>query len=179
MKQMTQAEVVEMFKTKSGTDIGCITQKTVVKMNKTDNPFFNRVSKVSTLGVMVGASYESGINRRLEAVGLTPDFVSEGRSNGLTSVEGTSGKILCNRDGELLLNYMVNDRVTPQVSYLLDGQKVEGMTFEAIKPWLPIVKESSKQAEAGLDTMEQVKVRTVKLKNILTMQIKGETIVIV
>lgn len=178
MKQVKVSDVGELFAQRQGVEIATICQKTPVKM-KVASPYLNRVEKLSTVGMLIGASYENSINKRLEAAGLTADFQADKRANHLTTVEGTSGKILRNKEGELLLNYTVNDRVTAQVSYLLDGKSVDAITMKQIEPWLPIKKESSKQAEAGLDEVEQVKVRTVKLKNIVCLNMRGDTIVLV
>jgi len=179
MKQVKVSEVAEFMSVRGGTEIATITQRTPVKMNKTGNPYFGRVEKISTVGMLLGASYEDTMNRRLSAAGLEADFQADKRNNGTTAVEGTSGKILRNKQGELLLNYIVNDRVTPQVTYLVDGKQADEMTIKAIEPWLPQKKVSAKQEDAGLDEQEQVKVRSVKLSNIIAINMRGDTVIIV
>jgi hypothetical protein len=54
-----------------------ILYKIKVKMNKTDNPYYERVFKTTKGNFFIGGTYEDMVNERMKKEGLTPNFVSE------------------------------------------------------------------------------------------------------
>ena len=48
--------------------------KIIPEMRKKNNPFLNRVHKITLYNGVIGADYETAVNRQLERQNLTPDF---------------------------------------------------------------------------------------------------------
>ena len=61
---------------------------TVVDMNKTNNPFYNRVTKSSKRNYLLGSEYLKRVVKNMENEGLEPDFQVE-KPKGKTHVSGS------------------------------------------------------------------------------------------
>lgn len=135
-------------------------------------PLVGRVEKYTLISNCRFGSYENKVNSSLAKEDKETSFKSEGRK-GMKYVEGMYPYILqsekdCNVY-YITINYKLNDKTTFESVYFVDGHLATEEETKEVKEWLYIApsKENSKQAEAGLQEEEQVKVVTYKLDNVL------------
>lgn len=142
------------------------------KMNKTNNPYFGRVTKVTRLtNVAIGYSYENTINNRLERAGVeNTDFKSEA-PKGRHWVEGYENILLqSNKDSEqYYIRTTMRKNTKASVEYLVDNRPATEEEINAFKEFFPKSSTSTKQTEAGLQDSEQVVVRDYKLESIQSL----------
>jgi hypothetical protein len=146
-----------------------VTTITKVKMNTTNNPFYNRVTKEFIGVVQIGYSYENSVNNRLEKIGLEKDFVAESLPWGHW-VEGLENKVIEHKGKHYLRMYEVANQ-KPKVRILLDGKEVtDSKILEQILGFVPQKQSSQKQAEHGLEAEKQTKPRNVAFENIVAIK---------
>lgn len=142
------------------------------KMNKTNNPYFGRVTKVTRLtNVAIGYSYENTIHNRLERFDIeNAEFKSEA-PKGRHWVQGYENILLqSNKDSEqYYLRTTMRRNTKASVEYLVDGRPATDEEIDAFKAFFPKTATSAKQAEVGLDDSEQVIVRDYKLESIQSL----------
>lgn len=136
-------------------------------------PFVGRVTKVTLIKNCRFGSYENSVNNALEKKGEESTYKASGRK-GMTFVEGMYPYILVsdkdNTQYYLTMNYKSTDKTTFESVYFLDNTLVtDEETQREIEGWIYVApkRENTKQAEAGLNSEEQVKVVTYKLQNIV------------
>lgn len=142
-----------------------VTTSTEPRMNKTGNPYFGRVRKVSVItNVALGRDYQNAVNARLEREGLAADFKAE-KPNGKHHF-GEGGYLLQSDKDEtkFYLRLTENKNTTRKVVWLLDGREATDDEVAAIKAFIPLYGGSAKQAAFGLN--EEVKVTDVLLENV-------------
>lgn len=151
-----------------------ITTATEPKMNKTGNPFFGRVQKISVYeNAMLGCSYENIVNNRREGEGSNPDF----------EAQAPKGKLIFNRffyqslkdESTFYLKiifYKSQTRV--ESSYLVDGRPATTDEINALKAFMP--KPSSSAAHQGLEAENEVKIVAPKWENVLLIKQGDKTI---
>jgi hypothetical protein len=122
--QVTTNQLLEVLKTIERGTFSNIVFVTVPKMNKTNNPYFNLVSKITKGNILVGGDYQK---RVIKETGNT-DFVSQPSKVG----EHTSRCVLhnekLNRD---YLEYEWFQEVKPKTEFLFDGNSIEKTLFES------------------------------------------------
>lgn len=144
-----------------------VTTNTEPRMNKTNNPYFGRVRKVSVItNVALGRDYENAVNARLGREGLETDFKAA-KPNGKHHY-GEGGYLLqSDKDAEkFYLRLTENKNTTRKVVWLLDGREATAEEVAAIKVFVPICGGSAKQAAHGLDADNEVKLTDVLLENV-------------
>ena len=142
------------------------------KMNKTNNPYFGRVTKVTRLtNVAIGYSYENTIKNRLERAGSeNTDFKSEA-PKGRHWVEGYENILLQSNkdDTQYYLRTTMRKNTKASVTYLVDNRPATDEEINEFKAFFPKSSTSNKQTEAGLQDEEQVVVRDYKLESIQSL----------
>lgn len=139
-----------------------IVKETKVKMNKTDNPYYNQIIKKSVENVMIGTTYEDRVNNNREKEGKERDFeVSENK------VGKHRSKVILYNDNtkKYYLQYERFNEVKPSVEYLFDGNEIEKKLFESF-----MVK--SNYDKQGLK--RTVNVLSVTLNNIKQITLNGQ-----
>jgi hypothetical protein len=143
-----------------------LTTLTEVKMKKTNNPLFDRVTKQAVANVLVNFCYEDEVNRELAKEGKEFNFESAERKWGANL--GDTGLVTHN-GGLYLPARFLNVK---ESKYFVDGDteipKVE------VEPFLPAKKEGSGRQ----GTVEEVVVRSYKIASVKQLVIKGETYVV-
>ena len=136
---------------------------TVVDMNKTNNPFYNRVTKSSKRNYLLGSEYLKRVIKNMKNEGLEPDFQVE-KPKGKTHVSGSV--LVSDKDpNQFYVMLELFDEIPPVTEYFLDGEPVEKQVVEGyFKP----VYESKKQEQE-----RKVKVITPKIESIRKMSILG------
>lgn len=163
---VTEGELVKMLMAITGPKPATITATTEVKMNKTNNPYHERVTKRQVSNVFINFSYTNSVNKKLVKEGKEADFVAKPRVWGV-HVPGTP---LITHKNEFHLEAGFITKNTPKAEYMLDGVVTDKAVFET---YLPAKTENKSQ---GLD--EEVVIRTFKICNIESVRVNGKLYVV-
>jgi hypothetical protein len=133
--------------------------ETKVRMNKTGNPFFDKVIKKSSCNYLMGNDYE----KRVITNGENEGIPSEENTFEVEEMKGKKhvSKVVCvDTKTESVYYLMVErfDEIQPKVEYTFEGNPIEKQLFES---YMVKVSESKKQPQE-----RKVKVLTFKLDNI-------------
>ena len=123
---ITVKDLVEVLKGQKKGTFSNFHIETVPTMNKTDNPYFGKVTKVTKGNILLGCSYKTRVINETNDV----DFVPE-----TNKVGGHVGDGLCilyneNKD-RYYLQYEWFEEVTPKSEYFFEGNPIEKRMFES------------------------------------------------
>lgn len=137
---------------------------TDVKMNKTNNPYYERVTKKQKSNVFINFNYANAVNKQLTKEGKEADFVPQPRKWGV-KVPGTP---LVLHDGAYYLEarFLNNE---PKVEYLVDGVPTDKAVLET---YLPAKKQSKSQG-----TDQEIIIRAFKIESMRSITFGGKTYV--
>lgn len=169
-----KSEIFEILAGIKGHRMVHITTLTDVRMNKTGNPFYGRVQKMTSVGVSFNRSYENSVNNKIEKNGGERTFKSEPLPYG-EWIKGLENKMYEHK-GVVYVRFYTKPNEVAKVTYYLDGVAIEkgSMMEKEIMAWIPTKSHTSKkQEDAGLSKEEQVYPYGVKLENILRVAFKG------
>lgn len=172
---VTYAELVDVLSKIKGATPATFIAETVEDMNKKNNPFHNRVTKVQKSNVFINFDYAGAVNRALVKEGKEPDFVPKPRVWGvhITGTDGNRTPLISHikEDEEkvyLECRFLGNE---PKVDYKLDGEPTEKVVFETyMKP-----KKEEGASQVGLE--EKIIIRTFDISNICEITFGGNTYV--
>lgn len=165
MKQtltINQSEMLEIFKQIEKSTFINLTTKTKVRMNKTGNPYYDQVFKLSKSNFLVGNDYETRVQRNEQKEGLEPDFKSEECKVGVH----ISKCVLFNEKTNT--HYLMVERfdeIKPQVEYVFQNNPIDKVLFES---FMTKVYESKKQEQE-----RKVMVITYKMESISEFSLNG------
>jgi hypothetical protein len=148
------------------TFINMVTE-TKVRMNKTGNPYFDKVFKVKQGNYLIGTNYENRVNNNL---------VKEGKDNDFQASENKVGQhvskcVLFNeKTGKHYLQHERFDNSIIDTRYVFEGKDIDLKAFEKFMP------SSNNYENQGLD--KTVKVLSVTVDNIKLITINKETYLI-
>jgi hypothetical protein len=161
MTQITKTELIELLNgVQSSTFVHLVTE-TNVKMNKTNNPYFNKVTKKSSCNFLMGNDYEKRVNTNEIKEGLEGTFEVEE----MKGKEHISKVVLRSTNIEKPIKYyLMVERfveIKPKVEYIFEGNTIEKMLFES---YMSKVSESKKQQQErkvivntyGIDSIKQI-----------------------
>ena len=97
---------------------------TKVRMNKTNNPYLDKVTKVTRMNVLLGVNYETRVQNNTE----NPDFVPEKNNVGDKVTKCVRYNEKYNR---FYLDYEWFNQVKPQSEYVFSGDPIEKAMFES------------------------------------------------
>lgn len=172
----TMVEIFNALASVKGHQFVGVVTETSVRMNKTGNPYFGRVTKVTTSRVSFNYSYENACNNRAEKEGYDRNFVTESLPWGQW-IDGQTNRLISHKGGVFVRFYKIPTEL-PKVTYYLDGVEVtDNSVLNEIFSYIPQRSDySKKQAEAGIvDIEKQCKPYAVALENILRITIGGVT----
>lgn len=151
-----------------------IITKTTPKMNKTANPYFGRVEKVSIYkNAMLGCSYTNIVNNRLESEGKERNFTAQA-PKGKKFYNSFFYQSEKDENTFYLKIAFYKERSQITSNFLIDGNIATPNQIQEIKNFLP--KNSSSAAHQGLSEENEVKMITVKFENVCTI-LQGERII--
>lgn len=141
--------------------------KILVKMNKTDNIYHNKIYKTTNGNYFIGGTYEDMVNERMKKEGMTPTFVSESNSVG----EHLSQCVLFNEKTNLYyLQYFVFNNSIHDVNYEFNGNWIDRELFRSFE---------IKRSESSRQPQENKhRVLSVKINNIKEMSLNGQRYII-
>lgn len=143
---------------------------TEVRMNKTDNPYLGRVTKITTWrNAQLGVDYTNAVNAQLERVvgEGAGSYVAE-KAKGMHEFD--SFFMQSDKDAaQFYLSIIIYKQSTRCESVvLLDGKPCTTEEKEQIRVFEPKKSEGvQKQADAGLSVEEQRDIRRIKVQNVL------------
>lgn len=152
-----------------------VTTWTEPRMNKTNNPFFGRVRKVTDYSnVALGTSYENTVNRRLERAGFCGGYQAS-KPNGKAWYNDYL--YVSDKDpNQFYLKIIKNRNSHTESRYMLDGRLATNEECAQIEAFIPVKNECAKQSNAGLVGENQVKEYAPKLQNVIKITFNGRVI---
>jgi len=161
-KTIGQTELLEILKSVESSTFINIVSKTKVRMNKSNNPYYDKVFKVNKCNYLIGNEYQTRVITNDKKEGGEGNFVSEENKVG-THV---SKCVLYNE--KLDTYYLQVERfneIKPNVSYIFEGNEIDKTLFES---YLTKVSESSRQPQE-----RKVLVQSFKLSSIEEITLGG------
>jgi hypothetical protein len=164
-------QMVKVLMAVTGATPATIIAETPVKMNKTGNPYHDKIIKRQKSNVFINFDYAKSVNAKLVKEGKTPDFVASPRKWG-TKLPGTPVVFYAEKQKYYLETRFLGNE--PKVEYFQineNGSKeiTEKSLFEQ---FLPPSKSLSSEHQ-GLD--EAVILRDFDVANIYSIAVGGKT----
>lgn len=161
-QNISREELVTLLsQVEKSTFVNLVTE-TKVRMNKRNNPYFDKVVKRSKCNYLIGNEYESRVNKNYTKEELNPTFQSEECKVG----NHISKCVLFNEKSNS--HYLMVERfdeIKPQVEYTFEGNGIDKQVFEG---YMTKVYESQKQEQE-----RKVMVITFKIDNIKEVSLEG------
>ena len=156
---ITKLELIDLLNgVESSTFVHLVTE-TKVRMNKTGNPYFDKVIKKSSCNYLMGNDYQ----KRVWGNGEKEGIPQEENTFEVEEMKGKRhiSKVVCIDTKTESVHYLMVERfdeIQPKVEYTFEGNQIEKQLFES---YMVKVSESKKQPQE-----RKVKVLTFKLDNI-------------
>lgn len=165
-KKIKRSEVVPFFLSYDKTSFINVVTDTLVRMNKTGNPYYNQVHKLSSRNYLINSDYFKRVISQGKKEGINPE-------ENTFEVEGMSGRervgnSVCIDTKTRSTHYLfleLFEEVPPKVEYLFEGESIDKVMFQ---DYLVKVSESKKQPQE-----KKVKVITPKVENIVSWSVEG------
>ena len=126
---ITQLELIALLSGVQKPTFTHIVSVTIPTMKKTDNPYFDKVTKVSKGNYFIGGNYEDMVNTRMVKEGLYPDFVGMECSVG-QKVEGTKCLQFNEKLNRYYLQYFIFPTSNINSEYIFMGNPIEKVMLE-------------------------------------------------
>lgn len=140
---------------------------TDVRMNKTNNPYYGRVKKVSLLtNVGLGLNYENVVNNRLVREGKENNFVAQA-PKGKKWLNYPLTLVSEKDENVKYLRTTMYKNTTKETKYIIDNKIANENEIAIMKQFIP---KSSKPKNQGLDEENAVIVRDFKFENIYLLK---------
>lgn len=162
-----QGDIEALASNHKGNGFAHILTRTVPAMNKTNNPFFGNILKITDSQVQWGFYYLNSVNNQLEREGKPRNAELKNRQWG-TRIEGTPLVEHTNKKGEHRLYLEVKIERVNSVKYITvdTGEEIEKDT---LAPWIKERRKSSTQSELT----KEIFLRDYALDSILWMRADG------
>jgi hypothetical protein len=165
-KFISQSEVVTILSNYEKKSFINVVSETLVRMNKTGNPYYNQVKKHSSRNYYINSDYVKRVFGNGEKEGIS-------KEENTFEVENMKGKdrvknSVCIDTKTQSVYYIfleLFDEVPPKVEYTFEGNPIDKHIFES---YLVKVSESKKQPQE-----RKVKVITPKIENIKSFTLEG------
>lgn len=124
-RTITIRELVEILKLQKKGTFSHFVIHTTPKMRKTNNPYFDKVTKVTEGNIYLGGNYETRVKNNTGIGDFTPEHnrVGEHIGEGMCILENT-------KLGRFYLQYEWFDEVRPKSQYIFNGDPIEKGLFE-------------------------------------------------
>lgn len=127
-KVISEVEMIEIFKSVESSTFVNILSKTKVRMNKTNNPYFDKVTKVSKCNYLIGNEYETRVQTNESKEGHEKTFESEENKNG----KHVSKCVLFNEKlNKYYLQYEFFKENKPTTEYIFENDNIGKELFES------------------------------------------------
>jgi len=135
------------------------------KMNKTNNPFYGRVTKKQRSNVFINFDYANSVNKRLTKEGKEADFIAHSRTWG----ERLPGTPIVFHNNTYYLEAGFLTKNDPKVEYFVDGEATDKAVFES---FLKTKKPST--GRQGVEEENEVVLRDFKIDSIHEVHMNGK-----
>jgi hypothetical protein len=161
---ITQNELLEILNSVEKSTFVNLVTETKVRMNKTNNPYFDKVTKKSKSNFLIGNDYGIRVTTNEKKEGLEGTFEVEE----MKGKKHVSKCVCVDTKTESIFYLMVErfDEIKPQIEYTFEGNSIEKTLFES---YMVKVSESKKQVQE-----KKVMVLTYKISNIKEISINKE-----
>jgi hypothetical protein len=159
MTQITKTELVELLNGIEKSTFVHLVTETKVRMNKTNNPYYDKVIKKSSSNFLMGNDYEKRVIINELKEGLEGTFEVE-------ELKGKKhiSKVVCVDTKTESKHYLCVERfdeIKPKVEYFYEGNVIDKTLFES---YMVKVSESQKQVQErkvkwltyGIDSIKQI-----------------------
>ncbi len=160
---ITRNELITLLMSVEKSTFVNVVMETKVRMNKTNNPYYDKVIKRSKCNFLIGNDYETRVGTNYGNEGLENTFVVE-KPSGKTHIS----KCVLVDDKTQSTHYVMLERfdeIKPTNEYIYEGNSIEKIMFES---YMTKVYESQKQEQE-----RKVKVITPKIENIKEISLGG------
>lgn len=146
-----------------------VTYENEVKMAKTHNPYYGRVTKRVVAQMSFYGSYENACNNRIADDGV--EFVADKLPWGEWLIPN---KVIVHK-GEYYIRLCDINGKKAHTEYFVDGKACTMAQYREFAQFLPKSKPSAKQSAHGISEDKQVKPRAIKLSCIKEFTMNGVT----
>lgn len=140
-----------------------VVMETIVKMRKTNNPYYNKVVKKSKCNYSLGVNYENRVNNNYTKEGIENTFETE-KPSGKTHIS----KCLLVSDKDNSVHYVMLERfdeIKPINEFIFEGNEIDKQLFQ---DFISQYTESVKQEQE-----KKVSVITPNIENIKEISLNG------
>ncbi len=163
---ITEKELITILSSIERPTFTNVLMETNVRMNKTNNPYFNQVKKLSSRNYSLGIDYKKRVENNMVKENFENVNYEVSKPSGKHHV-GNSKCLLIDDKTEstyyVMLEYF--DEIHPQTEYVFEGNSIDKQIFES---FLVKVSESNKQQQDN-----KVSVITPKIESIKEISISG------
>ena len=122
--ELTTSELTEILKLQNRGTFCWMWFETLPKMRKTDNPYFNKIVKITKGNILMGNDYKTRVITETNDVNFVPEKCNVG--------EHISKCVLHNDNtGKDYLQYEWFEEVVPKSEYRFEGNPIEKRMFES------------------------------------------------
>ena len=163
---ITSEQLAQVLNDTKGCQFVNIFSLTEPTMRKTNNPYINRVMKLTCQSMQFGYDYTTAVNNRLKAQGLEANFDGDKLPWGQWVHRN---KVIAHKD-KLYIRVYDYKNAPKKTIYLLDGRIATKEEIADFKQFFSQKSESKKQSEYGL-TENQVSPKVFKFENLVRVTI--------
>ena len=165
--KVTENEMLQILLSVDKPTFTNIKSRTIPKMRKTNNPYFEKVFKVSQGNYFIGGSYEDMVNKRMEQEGIEPTFESKECSVGSHVSKCVQHNERLNRH---YVQYFTFETSNIKSTFEFEGNPIEKQLFES---YIGQKSETSRQPQE-----KKHDPKSLGLSSILEMSLNGNRYVI-
>ena len=156
--EITENQLLELLMSVDKPTFTNIVSSTIPKMNKTNNPYFERVIKKMKGNYFIGGNYEDMVNTRMVKEGIEPIFESKECSVG-NKVEGSKCVQFNEKLNKHYLQYFSFPETKPTSEFEFEGNSIDKTLFES---YLVKRSENSRQPQENKHTPQSFKLSSIK-----------------
>lgn len=148
--------------------------KTVPPMNKTGNPFYNRVFKLAQWNAGINTEFATKFVNTCERLDIDTENLDIDESIYTKYNEKKNCPVLRLKSKPASIYFAFFPTKQVQfVEYYIDGMLATPFQEEQLKAWIKKSAPSKKQTELGIAEADQVLIRTAKLESVVAIKIEG------
>lgn len=171
---ITEQDLIEkMLNVRGGAHtFGDVIVASVPKMNKTDNPFYGRVTKLAEWGCGINTTWAKKLNNAFEKHELVAPQIDLRNSPYVHYTDKPTCPVLrLKRDMNAIYFAIFPNKQLKFVEYYIDNVLATELELEQLKVWLPKPSVDKRQIESGIAESEQVIMRTPSIKSVVAIKV--------
>jgi hypothetical protein len=162
-KAITTTELVEILKKQKIGSFAFLKIETNLKMNKKNNPYFDRIIKKSEIRILLGSNYENRVNNNLKKEDKESNFVAESCKVG----GHVSECVLYNEKTELFyLQYEYFKEIQPKVEFYFNDKLIEKELFTEFLPQKSVPNQNGLENKVNSITVKMINIKEITLNKV-------------